>query len=367
MQLLQVSAFHAQIAGKLSYPTVSDPKMSMEVPDDLAGGKYLDGLPLLRDLTEEDWSIIEHLADLPRRRGDVLNSCCTTAERCRQILEWHGEMILSVVGHLACLRTEDVLDAIEAIDCGVPLIDALITRKLEGLQESPTSRVSRAAEKAEEQWHAARAEPAATVEAVQAEMIGVELLQAADRRLLLERVGRMLGLQGVSGMKVGELQGGIDERLGELLSISMSTAPSMAAEPSPRELLHADALEHASDPPTTRASIERWEQRGGSDQGADWRRWFRLPTDFTLGHQAVNTIAEVVGVSVAEVEAHGAAIAEREAKDRAEVAAAWVDAEALLTDAVTATGWEWLSAAAGVSPAVLIERYQELTSGQPSR
>jgi hypothetical protein len=78
--------------------------------------KYPDELPELREITEEDWGLIEYLVQRSFDRGDVYTNGQITAERARQLLEMPEESIFTVVMHLALLRRDPFVSALETMD-----------------------------------------------------------------------------------------------------------------------------------------------------------------------------------------------------------------------------------------------------------
>jgi hypothetical protein len=99
----------------------------MEAPDNVASG-YRDGLPLLNEIRESDWELIEYLADLPMQRGDVYTSCTITAERARHLLEMPIDSIDSLIGHLVYLRRDDLVDSLVLVDQDNSIIEGIILR-----------------------------------------------------------------------------------------------------------------------------------------------------------------------------------------------------------------------------------------------
>ncbi len=318
---------------------------------------FLDEAPELREISEEDWEMIEHLAELSNQRGDVYTSGTVTASRAMQVFEMPGAAILSIVVHLAYLRRDDLIDALEVADMENLLTDEMLRRKehdlsrFEAMQVKPLQRRTprthqrRSREEMEQAWAACLADPQAAVERMRA-----VIASHTDGRQAEQDLARVLGIP---------ILGGQTWRV-ELQARQLQLVELAEAAVDPVEALAAEALELELDRPTTMASLATWETRG---RAGDWRQAFRLPSDFLAGQQAVILIASAVGVPVEEVHDHWTAIARRCDAQGREVAAAWGDPEQLLADAVTAGSWEALAVAAGVTPDVLQRHYKQLTDG----
>jgi len=278
-----------------------------------------------------------------------------------QVFEMPGAAILSIVVHLAYLRRDDLVDALEVADMENLLTDEILKRKeydLQRLEEfqgrqqqrrTPRTHRRRSREEMEQAWAACLADPQAAVERMRAVIASHTDEQAA------EELARLLG---VPLKKSGACRALVQERQLELLQLAEAAAVD------PVEALAAEAMGLELDRPTAMASLAAWEATG---RAGDWRQAFRLPSDFLAGQQAVVLIAGAVGVPAAEVHDHWTAIARRCSAQAQDVAAAWGDPEQLLADAVTAGGWEALAVAAGVTPDVLQRHYKQLTDGQVSR
>jgi hypothetical protein len=318
---------------------------------------FLDEAPELREISEEDWEMIEHLAELSNQRGDVYTSGTVTASRAMQICEMPGAAILSIVVHLAYLRRDDLVDSLEVADLENLLTDEILKRKeydLQRLEEfqgrqqkrrTPRAHQRRSREQMDQAWAACLADPRAAVERMRAVIAShTDGHQGGAEQDL----AMLLGV-GVRGGWRGELQ-----------AKQLQLVELAEAAVDPLEALAAEAMGLELDRPTTMASLATWEARG---REGDWRQAFRLPSDFLQGPQAVALIAGAVGVPVEEVHDHWTAIARRCNAQGREVAAAWADPQQLLADAVTAGGWEALAVAAGVTPDVLQRHYKQLTDG----
>jgi len=271
-----------------------------------------------------------------------------------QVFEMPGAAILSIVVHLAYLRRDDLVDALEVADMENLLTDEILKRKeydlerLEQLNErSPKTR--RRQKRLEDAWDACLADPPGAVDKMRLLVDSI-----SDHNQLKRELCKLLGVPlGTASRCREELQ----ERQLKLLELAESSAD-------PVQALAAEALELELDRPSTMASLATWETRG---RAGDWREAFRLPSDFLAGQQAVVLIAGAVRVPVEEVRDHWTAIARRCSAQAQEVAAAWADPEQLLADAVTAGGWEALAVAAGVTPDVLQRHYKQLRDGPVSR
>ena len=330
----------------------------MEVPDDVPSN-YSDGLPLLREIGESDWQLIEHLADLPMQRGDVFTSCTITAERARQLLELPIESIDSLITHLAVLRRDDLVDSLVLVDQDDSLSEAIILRwraddaRLEALerQQQAAERAAASRELTREQaWQQALADPQGTLEQMQA-VIAV----AATPGEAAGQLARLLGVKPARAL--AEMQPLIQER--QLLLLGMIEAAEPPA-PDPRAELLQEAQDWATGLPNTQEGLDCWARRepGG---GRDWREVFRFGTQFAIGETAVLAVADAVGADPAEVRLHAAQLAAVEDLQRRQVAAAYTTAEDLLADALAAGSWGELSWAVGVAPWQLERRCCQLT------
>lgn len=334
----------------------------MEVPDDVPSN-YSDGLPLLRDLSEVDWQVIEHLAELPMQRGDVLRSCMITADRARQLLEMPIESIDSLICNLAVLRRADLVDSLVLVDQDDSLSEAIMLRwradaaRLEALerQQQGIDRAAATREITREQaWQQAQADPELTLRAMQ-EVIA----EAPDQRTAAAQLARLLGVK--PSRALAEMQPLIEERQLLLLGMISSGASVEPQEPpaDPRAELEQEARDWASELPTVQQALDRWARRepGG---GQDWREVFRVGTVFQLGETAVLTVADAVGVDPAEVRLHAAQLAAVEDLQRRQVEAAYTTVDDLVADALAAGGWPELSWVLAVAPWQLERRCAEL-------
>lgn len=331
-----------------------------------------DEIPTLREITEEDWGLIEHLAEISTRTGDVDGRNTTaTAERARQLLEMPGAAILSLICHLTYLRRVDLVDALEVADRTNILTDEIITRKeyetrrerlIRQRQEQGRRLGQARADRAEldRVWLQAQADPEGTITALQA----LWAQAGVNHRQRLHQAGALLGL--AAGQSDDALQRRVDERQLQLIELCnrVQAPPEPQPEPDPGAALRAEALDWQPAGSTVLAALDRWRNRGRCDQGADWRRWFRH-SDFHHPQegQAIALIASAVGATVAEVEAHARVLGQRHADQLAAVREAWSSADQLLADAVLAGSWEALAIASGVSPDNLLKGWQELAAG----
>ena len=316
---------------------------------------FLDEAPELREISEEDWELIEHLAELSNQRGDVYTSGTVTAGRAVQVFEMSGAAIMSIVIHLAYLRRDDLVDALEVADFENLLTDEILRRKehdlsrFEAMQgQPPRAYQRRSPEELEQSWAACLADPSAAVAQMQ-QLIA----NHTKKEQAAEALARLLGVPFKKGGTWREL---VQQRQLELLQLAEAAVD-------PVEVLAAEAMGLELDRPSTMASLAAWEAKG---RGGDWRQAFRLPSDFLAGQQAVILIAGAVGVPVEAVRDHWTAIARRCSAQAQEVAEAWGDPEQLLADAVRAGSWEALAVAAGVTPDVLQRRYKQLKASPAS-
>jgi len=320
-----------------------------------------DEIPTLRKISEEDWALIENIVELSMVTGDIYGRNATiTAERLVQLVEMPAAAVQSLVGHLAYLRTADLVDALDHANTVVPLVAGLLQRNEQARQQherqqrqeqqSASCQAQRAAR--EDAWQEAQADPAATLQRLQ------QLEQTTDEDERLQAQCELLGIGG-RGLSDEGKRRRLQERIGSLLI----AAPSEPSPPSPRELLIADARQGAAEArrPTTMATLRAWEQRNPhGDPGSDWRRFFYRASDFVQGRQAAELIARAVGAVVAEVIAHAGAIAARDELSRLQIAEAYTSADELLSDALEVGAWEWLGARLGVPPHLLEARLVEL-------
>lgn len=326
----------------------------MELPDDTSAD-YRDGLPLLREITEDGWQLIEYLADLPMQRGDVFTSCTITAERARHLLELPIESIDSLITHLAVLRREDLVDSLVLVDQDDSLSEAIILRwraddaRLEALERQQQAAERNAATR-EQAWQAALADPHGTLERMQ-EVVA----EAATPSEAAGQLARLLGVRPTRALAA--MQPEIQER--QLLLLGMITSGPSIEAPDPRAELEQEARDWARELPTVQQALDCWARRepGG---GRDWREVFRLGSMFQLGETAVLTVADAVGVDPAEVRLHAAQLAAIEDLQRRQVAAAYTTVEDLVADALAAGGWGELSWALSVAPWVLERRCAQL-------
>lgn len=332
----------------------------MELPDDLNGTGFLDGVPMLREIQEDDWALIEHLASLCRQRGDIFTNGTVTAERARQLLEMPAAAVLSITTHLAILRRSDLAEALEIADADGTLTAEILSRReaadqriaqmlhRERMQRAAAQAgVVRRARREERRWAEAQQDPAGTLERVRA----IVHRKPSDQ---LRKRAALLGVPNASSRELPELELEVDERVAELERLAAG-----AADADPAERLRREAV--AWKPTvTTLESIQRWERRRADNP--DWRQTFRIPADFAAGPQSVVLISRATGVRVEMVAAHAAAVAEKAALQLRQVQEAWPDPAGLLADAVAATDWCWLAAAAGVAPDVVLAHARELLS-----
>jgi hypothetical protein len=126
----------------------------IELPDDL---------PLLREIREQDWELIEHLAELATRAsGNVLMAGAIEAERARQVLEMGSDAILNLIQHLAVFRRSDLIEALEIADINDNLTAAILQHSAEQLLRiKPAAKWAPAA--LAEQWRRAQEQPAETM------------------------------------------------------------------------------------------------------------------------------------------------------------------------------------------------------------
>jgi hypothetical protein len=324
---------------------------------------FIDEMPELRSITEDDWQLVEHLAELANQRGDIYTSGTVNAHRAVQLLEMPGAAVQSIVTHLAYLRRDDLVDSLELADQDDSLTEAILQRRQveaeriaawerqqQAIERNAASReLSRA-----QAWQQAQSDPQATLQAMQ-EVVA----EAPDQRTAVSQLARMLGVK--PSKALAEMQPEIERR--QLLLLGMiSTGPVVEAqEPpaDPRAELLQEAMDWATGLPNTQEGLDCWARRepGG---GRDWREVFRFGTQFAIGETAVLAVADAVGVDPAEVRLHAARLAAVEDLERRQVAAAYSTAEDLLQDALAAGSWPELAWAVGVSPWQLERRCAEL-------
>jgi hypothetical protein len=325
---------------------------------------FLDEAPELREISEEDWEMIEHLAELSNQRGDVYTSGTVTASRAMQICEMPGAAILSIVVHLAYLRRDDLVDSLEVADLENLLTDEILKRKEYDLQRldefqgrqqkrrTPRTHQRRSREQMDQAWAACLADPRAAVERMRAVIAShTDGHQGGAEQDL----ARLLG--------VG-LRGGWREELQAKQLQLVELAEAAAVEPG--EALAAEAMDWRDGLPTAQSAINAWQRRQQQPE-QDWREWFRHGSCFQLGETAIRSIASAVGVSVEEVQLHAAQVEAREDLQLRQVEAAYVDAAELLRDAREAGGWGWLGTHLELPPWMFERRYAEITGAQVSR
>ena len=321
----------------------------IEIPDEI---------PTLRTISESDWELIENIVELSMQTGDVYGRDATiTAERLVQLLEMPGGAVLSLVAHLAYLRRDDLVDALDCANSTVPILDGLLQRNEQARQQHERQAAACQAQKAARNavWHEAQADPAGTLQRLQ------ELEQTADEGEQLRARCALVGIGG-QGLNDASRRRRLRERIATLL-IAAPSAPPPPSAPSAREQLIADAREGLAEAlqPTTLATLRAWEQRNPyGDPGNDWRRFFHRGSDFVAGRQACELIARAVGSVVDEVAAHAGTVAARDELCRLQVAEAYGSADELLSDAEEAEDWAWLGARLGVPPHLLEARMLEL-------
>lgn len=214
-----------------------------------------------------------------------------------------------------------------------------------------------------ERWAAALADPLAAFERV------VELRTSPGRpRDVQRRVALALGID--SRRPVATLRAEIAARLEQLedsanraTGASVVITPGEPAGPPPltAEVLITEAWAREPMQPTTRRSLDSWELLTARGEAPDWRRHFGMLSDHH-GPSAAAAISGVAGVPYQEVVAYAGLLRERHQEDVAELRNAYSDAEGLLGDALTAPGWEWLSAGLTVRIEALWQRCRELTA-----
>jgi hypothetical protein len=323
---------------------------------------FIDEMPELRSITEDDWQLVEHLAELANQRGDIYTSGTVNAHRAVQLLEMPGAAVQSIVTHLAYLRRDDLVDSLELADQDDSLTEAILQRRQveaeriaawerqqQAIERNAASReLSRA-----QAWQQAQSDPQATLQAMQ-EVVA----EAPDQRTAVSQLARMLGVKPAKAL--AEMQPEIERR--QLLLLGMiSTGPVVEAqEPpaDPRAELIAEAQDWASGLPTVQQALDSWQRRGGQH----WAEVFRFASVFQLGETAVLAVADAVGVDPAEVRLHAARLAAVEDLQQRQVAAAYTTAEDLLQDALAAGSWAELSWAVDVAPWQLERRCAELLS-----
>jgi hypothetical protein len=316
----------------------------IEVPDDLQP---------LHTVPEPDWELIEHLASLAHRTGDVYRNRVVTAERARQILEMDGETIDVIVGHMFHLRRDDLQEALICVDTDGSFIAATLEQRdpKPAAKERQEPEPRRAPPRPQvDRWAQCLAAPADALAALAEVEAGASSCCRRDR---IRRLGTVVGLRGLTGRVEGMEAAVLERRRALEELVQQGPEPGSEAE------LIADALNWRDQLPELDDLIASWLRRYPGS-GQSWQEWFRSGSCFQRGELAVEAIARVIGVEQAEVQAHADRIAERDQLQRRQVEAAWTDAEDLLRDARAAGGWGLLGSAIGVAPWQLERRCAEL-------
>jgi hypothetical protein len=316
-----------------------------------------DELPELRELSESDWEIVEDLAARCRTTGDIMANAAVTTERCVQLLEMPAESVYTIVWHLAYLRRNDLVDGLFFHP------DDVVARILQRQEqdrardaaieaaEQPTSRRSPA--DCEAAWEACKANPQAALEQLRA------IVDGPGKPTEKGRLGaRVLGVQLTRGV---DYMAQVQER--ELELIALATPPAPEPGPTVEQELEQQARDWRAGLPTALSGIEAFE---GAFPWDPWQQSFTHYSCFAGGESDARTIADRLGLQMAEVRLHAAQLHAREDLWLRQVAAAYSEPAELLRDAVEHGGWQRLGELLEVPAFVLQRFYVEITNGPAS-
>ena len=156
----------------------------VELPDDLQP---------LAEISEEDWGLIEHLAALAERRGNVLKAGAIEAERARQMLEMGSDAILNLVQHLAVFRRSDLIQALEIADDLYSLTNAILKRSAEQLLRINPDAIW-APDALAKRWERAQRKPAAAMRWIRLQAARMQDASDEERAAIQSAMLTCLGL-----------------------------------------------------------------------------------------------------------------------------------------------------------------------------
>lgn len=316
-----------------------------------------DELPELRELSEQDWEIVEDLAARCRTTGDIMANAAVTTERCVQLLEMPAESVYTIVWHLAYLRRNDLVDGLFFHP------DDVVARILERQEqdhardeaieaaEQPTSRRSPA--DCEAAWEACKANPQAALEQLRA------IVDGPGKPTEKGRLGaKVLGIPLTRGV---DFMAEVQAR--ELELIALATPPAPEPGPTVEQELAQQALDWRAGLPTALSGIAAFESAFPWDP---WQQSFTHYSCFEQGETAVRTVADQLGLQLAEVRLHAAQLHAREDLWQRQLAGAYANPAELLQEAAGVGGWGRLSECLELPVHVLQRFYVELTAEQSS-